>query len=122
MSQQSLPEGAAGNVLFLETANMSSYDIFKGQLGKANEEYQRERGELEKLQERVQRRWDRINALRRGTASEDFQGEKAGLEHENARLEFKEKQVEERLRLLLLIRMDCVGGIREAASQSNDRA
>lgn len=112
------------SVIFHENANMSksSLDIFKEQLYLANKEYSNLRTEREGLLDKLAMNDKRLIAIQAGQAGDTFEGEKAGLESERARLVELEDRVQWRSNRCLEIIHDCIKALREAASRSSSAA
>lgn len=101
-------------------ANMSSsFDTFRGQLVYLNEEYQQAKAELKQAEQDRDCNRSRIIEIRSGGSKEAFECEKAELELGIPRLERREAQAEERLRLLLVATTECVAALREAANRAS---
>ena len=111
------------NFIFHETASMNNnnnpnLDSYREQMRTANQEYRELRLELRELQGRRDRNEKRLLQTRRG-AAEAFECERAGLEIEKARLEGKEKQVEELIRRWLAILEECLRGMVSTTSTTS---
>ena len=105
-------ETAAWNLVFCENANMSMViDILNNQLGFANSEYHKLKVKLEKVQEKLDGIFERYTVVLRGPQFEAFEGEKAGLDVQKARLEGQEKVLEEGMHQWLGIIHKCTSGI-----------
>ena len=115
MSQQSPHETVAWNFIFPVNTNMEAFEPFKYQLQVASNEHLEVRMELQKVRGKLEMCQERLGVLQRGSP-EDFEGEKAGLEAEKAKLEEKEKWEQWRLDRLLEVIKECVFALREEAA------
>ena len=84
-----------------------SRNILHEQLSKANEEYQALKIEKGKIVELWEKNEERIRALREGTVSEDFEGEKARLLLEQDVLKSREGQAHEKMLLWITVKEEC---------------
>ena len=66
---------------------------------------------LEKVQEKLDEILERYTVVRRGPQFEAFEGERAGLDVQTARLEGKENMLEEKMSRCLGIIERCTSGI-----------
>jgi len=97
-------ETAAWNLVFYEKANMGiTIKVLRDQLYSANDEYRGLKVKLEKVQEKLDTIHERHDVVRRGRLFEAFDGERAGLEIQEARLEGQAKVLEEGMRRWLII-------------------